>query len=221
MSTALIIDDEPQIRRLVRMLLGSHGYDVYEAAEGPDGLQEAAIRRPDVVLLDLGLPGMSGIDVLMRLREWSDVPVLVLSVRDQEDIKVKALESGADDYVTKPFGSKELVARLEVIQRRRGPRHTPEINAGPLKLNLLHHETRLGDEVLKLTPTEFALLKVLTEHADRIVTQTQIVDLVWPSQSSDPSEGLRVHINHLRKKLGTHGVRIVNEPGIGYRLSVK
>lgn len=220
MSTALIIDDEPQIRRLVRMLLESHGYDVREAEEGSVGLQEAAVHRPDVVLLDLGLPGMSGIEVLQRLREWSDVPVLILSVREQEEIKVKALEGGADDYVTKPFGSKELVARLEVIQRRRGPRHTPEINAGPLKLNLLHHEAMLGDEVLKLTPTEFALLKALAEHAERIVTQTQIVDLVWPGQTSDPGEGLRVHINHLRKKLGARGVRIVNEPGIGYRLSI-
>jgi two-component system KDP operon response regulator KdpE len=221
MRRALIIDDEPQIRRLVRMLLDSHGYEVHEAAEGFAGLQEAALHRPDVVLLDLGLPGMSGIDVLLRLREWSDVPVLVLSVRDQEDTKVKALESGADDYVTKPFGSKELVARLEVIQRRCGPRHTPEIQAGPLRLDLLHHEARIGEEVLKLTPIEFALLKVLAEHLERIVTQTQIVGLIWPTQASDPSEGLRVHINHLRKKLGIRGVRIVNEPGIGYRLSVE
>jgi two-component system, OmpR family, KDP operon response regulator KdpE len=220
MSNALIIDDEPQIRRLVRMLLESHGYDVREADQGLSGLQDAAVHRPDVVLLDLGLPDISGLDVLNRLREWSDVPVLILSVREQEDIKVKALECGADDYVTKPFASKELVARLEVIQRRRGPRHTPEIIAGPLNLNLLHHEAKLGDEVLKLTPTEFALLKALAEHAERIVTQTQIVDLVWPNQCSDSSEGLRVHINHLRKKLGDHGVRIVNEPGIGYRLTV-
>ena len=221
MSRALIIDDEPQIRRLVRMLLESHGYEVRESEDGLAGLQEAAVHRPDVVLLDLGLPGMSGIDVLNRLREWSDVPVLILSVREQEDIKVKALESGADDYVTKPFASKELVARLEVIQRRRGPRHTPEIIAGPLKLNLLHHEAKLGDEVLRLTPTEFALLKALADYAERIVTQTQIVDLVWPKQSSDSSEGLRVHINHLRKKLGDQGLRIVNEPGIGYRLTVQ
>jgi two-component system KDP operon response regulator KdpE len=220
MSTALIIDDEPQIRRLVRMLLESHGFDVREAEDGPVGLKEAAVHRPDVVLLDLGLPGMAGLDVLKRLREWSDVPVLILSVREQEDIKVKALESGADDYVTKPFGSKELLARLEVIQRRRGPRHTPEILAGPLKLDLLHHEAMLGDEALKLTPIEFALLKTLAEHTGRIVTQTQIVEFVWPTQSGDLGEGLRVHINHLRKKLGTSGVRIVNEPGIGYRLSV-
>jgi two-component system KDP operon response regulator KdpE len=221
MSKALIIDDEQQMRRLLRMLLESRGYEVCEANEGQHGLQEAAFHRPDVVLLDLGLPGLGGLEVLRRLREWSDVPVLILSVRDQEATKVQALEIGADDYVTKPFGSAELLARLNVIQRRRGPRHTPEIIAGPLRVDLLHHEAQIADEVLKLTPTEFALLKVLTEHAGRIVTQNQIVKQVWAGQSSDPSEGLRVHINHLRKKLGDRGIRIVNEPGIGYRLEAE
>lgn len=218
MSRALIIDDEQQMRRLLRMVLESRGYAVCEAHDGEHGLQEAAFHRPDVVLLDLGLPGMGGIDTLIRLREWSDVPVLVLSVRDQETVKVQALENGADDYVTKPFGSAELLARLEVIQRRRGPRHSPEIVAGPLRLDLLHHEAQVENELLKLTPTEFALLKILAEHAGRVVTQNQIVKHVWPGQQSDPSEGLRVHVNHLRKKLGERGVRIINEPGIGYRL---
>ncbi|MFO1482636.1 MAG: response regulator transcription factor [Verrucomicrobiaceae bacterium] len=221
MSKALIIDDEQQMRRLLRMVLESRGYEVSEAADGQRGLQEAAFQRPDVVLLDLGLPGMSGIDVLKRLREWSDVPVLILSVRDQENVKVEALECGADDYVTKPFGTAELIARLDVIQRRRFTRQSPEIIAGALKLDLLHHEAMLNETPLKLTPTEFALLKVLSEHAGRIVTQNQIVKQVWAGQSSDPSEGLRVHINHLRKKLGDNGPRIVNEPGIGYRLETE
>ena len=218
MSKALIIDDETQMRRLLRMVLEARGYEVCEAADGQLGLQEAAFHRPDVVLLDLGLPAMSGTDVLKRLREWSDVPVLILSVRDQETVKVEALELGADDYVTKPFGTSELLARLNVIQRRRFTRQSPEIIAGALKLDLLHHEATLADAALKLTPTEFALLKVLAEHAGRIVTQNQIMKQVWAGQSSDPSEGLRVHINHLRKKLGKSGPRIVNEPGIGYRL---
>ncbi|MBK8093465.1 MAG: response regulator transcription factor [Verrucomicrobiaceae bacterium] len=218
MSKALIIDDEQQMRRLLRMVLESRGYEVCEAADGQLGLQEAAFQRPDVVLLDLGLPGLSGIDVLKRLREWSDVPVLILSVRDQETVKVEALELGADDYVTKPFGTAELLARLDVIQRRRFTRQSPEIIAGALKLDLLHHEATLADTPIKLTPTEFALIKVLAEHPGRIVTQNQIVKQVWAGQSSDPSEGLRVHINHLRKKLGETGPRIVNEPGIGYRL---
>jgi len=218
MSKALIIDDEQQMRRLLRIVLESRGYEVCEAADGQIGLQEAAFQRPDVVLLDLGLPGLGGIDVLKRLREWTDVPVLILSVRDQETVKVEALELGADDYVTKPCGTAELLARLDVIQRRRFTRQSPEIIAGALKLDLLHHEATLADEPVKLTPTEFALLKVLAEHAGRIVTQNQILKQVWAGQSSDPSEGLRVHINHLRKKLGESGPRIVNEPGIGYRL---
>lgn len=218
MSKALIIDDEQQMRRLLRMVLESRGYEVSEAADGQLGLQEAAFLRPDIVLLDLGLPGMSGIDVLKRLREWSDVPVLILSVRDQETVKVEALECGADDYVTKPFGTAELIARLDVIQRRRFTRQSSEITAGALKLDLLHHEATLSDAPLRLTPTEFALLKVLAEHAGRIVTQNQIVKQVWAGQSSDPSVGLRVHINHLRRKLGSTGPCIVNEPGIGYRL---
>ncbi len=218
MSKALIIDDEQQMRRLLRMVLESRGYEVCEAADGQLGLQEAAFHRPDVVLLDLGLPGLGGIEVLKRLREWTDVPVLILSVRDQEMVKVEALELGADDYVTKPFGTAELLARLDVIQRRRFTRQSPEIIAGALKLDLLHHEATLDGASVKLTPTEFALLKVLAEHAGRIVTQNQIVKQVWAGQQSDQSEGLRVHINHLRKKLGDSGPRIVNEPGIGYRL---
>lgn len=220
MSKALIIDDEQQMRRLLRMVLESRGYEVCEAADGGTGLQAAAFHRPDVVLLDLGLPGMDGIETLSRLREWSDVPVLVLSVRDQEAVKVQALEAGADDYVTKPFGSAELVARLDVIRRRRGPRQSPELVAGPLTLDLLHHEGRLGGELLKLTPTEFQLLRILTEFSGRVVTRNQIIRHVWPGQNSDPGEGLRVHINHLRKKLGSGEVRIVNEPGVGYRLEV-
>lgn len=215
---ALIIDDEQQMRRLLRMLLEVRGYEVCEAANGQLGLQEAAFQRPDVVLLDLGLPAMNGIEVVKRLREWSEVPVLILSVRDQESVKVEALEAGADDYVTKPFGTAELLARLEVIQRRRFTRQSPRIEAGALTLDLLHHEVTLDSVPLKVTPTEYALLKVLAEHAGRIVTQNQIVKQVWAGHNSDPSEGLRVHINHLRKKLGDSGPRIVNEPGIGYRL---
>jgi two-component system KDP operon response regulator KdpE len=171
-----------------------------------------------VVLLDLGLPGLGGIEVLKRLREWSEVPVLILSVRDQEAVKVEALEQGADDYVTKPFGTAELLARLTVIQRRRFTRQNPHISSGPLTLDLLHHEATLHGETLKLTPIEFSLLKVLAEHAGRIITQSQIIRQIWPTQASDASEGLRVHISHLRRKLGPTGPRLINEPGIGYRL---
>ena len=218
MRKAVIIDDEAQIRRLRRMVLEARGYEVSEAADGTAGLQEIAFHRPDVVLLDLGLPGLGGIEVLKRLREWSEVPVLILSVRDQEAVKVEALEHGADDYVTRPFGTGALLARLTVIQRRRFTRQNPRLSSGPLTLDLLHHEATLHGETLKLTPIEFSLLTVLAEHAGRIITQSQIIRQIWPTQASDASEGLRVHISHLRRKLGPTGPRLINEPGIGYRL---
>ncbi len=215
--TALIIDDEIQIRRLLRLALEGRGYTVKEASLGEAGLQEIAYHRPDVVLLDLGLPDLDGIDVLKRLRDWSDVPVLILSVRDQETVKVAALESGADDYVTKPFSTAELIARLGVIQRRRTSPSEPVVNVGPLSLDLAHQEARLGEETLRLTPTEFALLRQLAENAGLILTLNQIHRAVWPAQHSDPGPALRVHINHLRQKLAS-AIRIENEPGIGYRL---
>lgn len=218
MNKVVIIDDEPQVRRLLSMVLKSRNYEVHEAEDGPSGLQHIALLRPDAVLLDLGLPAMDGLSVLKRLREWSEVPVLILSVRDEEALKVEALEAGADDYVTKPFGTAELLARLAVIQRRRFTRQNPEITAGNLTLNLLHHEASLAGDRLKLTPTEFSLLHTLAEHAGRIVTFGQIIRRVWPAQLSDQSEALRVHISHLRRKLGTTGPQIINEPAIGYRL---
>ena len=161
--TALIIDDEVQIRRLLRMALESRGYVVREAEAGQLGLQEAVFHKPDVILLDLGLPDMDGVAVLRRLREWSDVPVLILSVRDQESVKIAAFDAGADDYVTKPFSTAELVARLSAIQRRRFTQQSPVFQTGALMLDIAHHEASLAGEPLKLTPTEFALLKVLVE----------------------------------------------------------
>ena len=215
--TALIIDDEIQIRRLLRLALESRGYTVREAVSGRLGLQEAAFHRPDVVLLDLGLPDMDGIDVLKNLREWSDVPVLILSVRDQEDVKVAALENGADDYVTKPFSTAELAARLAVIQRRRHGSESPEIVVGPLTVHLDRHEVFLSGEALKMTPTEYAFLVALARHAGKIVTQRQLLREVWGQQGDGQTHYLRVYANHLRKKLGDKLV-VQNEPGIGYRL---
>lgn len=217
--TALIIDDEIQIRRLLRLALESRAYAVREAENGRLGLQEAAFHRPDVVLLDLGLPDMDGLEVLKSLREWSSVPVLILSVRDQEDTKVTALESGADDYVTKPFSTAELVARLAVIQRRHHTADSPEITVGPLTMLLDRHEVSLSGEPLKMTPTEYAFLHALARHAGKIVTQRQILREVWGPQGDGQTHYLRVYANHLRKKLGDKLV-ISNEPGIGYRLIV-
>ena len=214
---ALLIDDEVQIRRLLRLALESRGHTVHEAAGGRLGLQEAAFFRPDVVLLDLGLPDMDGLEVLKSLREWSSVPVLVLSVRDQESVKVAALENGADDYVTKPFGTAELLARLAVITRRHHGSESPEIVVGPLVMHLDTHEAILGGQEMKLSPTEYAFLKALARHAGRIVTQRQLLREVWGPQAEGQTHYLRVYANHLRKKLGSR-LTVRNEPGIGYRL---
>lgn len=215
--TALVIDDEVQIRRLLRLALESRGYLLHEADSGRLGLQEAAFCRPDVVLLDLGLPDMDGLEVLKELRGWSDVPVLVLSVRDREDVKISALECGADDYVTKPFGTGELLARLAAIQRRRHANESPEITVGALVLHLDRHEAELAGEPMKLTPTEFAFLALLARHAGKIVTQRQLLREVWGPQGDGQTHYLRVYANHLRKKLGDRLI-LRNEPGIGYRL---
>ena len=215
--TALVIDDEVQIRRLLRLALESRGYTVHEAESGRLGLQEAAFCRPDVVLLDLGLPDMDGLGVLKELRGWSDVPVLVLSVRDREEVKISALECGADDYVTKPFGTGELLARLAAIQRRRHTGESPEIIVGPLVLHLDRNEAELSGEPMKLTPTEFAFLALLARHAGKIVTQRQLLREVWGPQGDGQTHYLRVYANHLRKKLGD-SLLLRNEPGIGYRL---
>lgn len=215
----LIIDDEPQIRRLLRLALESRGHDVCDAAAGQQGLQEAAFQRPDAILLDLGLPDMDGLQVLKRLREWSDVPVLILSVRDQEATKVEALENGADDYITKPFGTAELIARLAAISRRQRSQDAIHLSAGPLSLDLAAHMALLNGHEVKLTPTEFDLLKALVRHPGKIITQKSLLQRVWPTVQTDQTAALRVHINHLRGKLGPE-IQVKNEPGIGYRLMV-
>ena len=215
--TALVIDDEIQIRRLLKLALESRGYAVWEAENGRLGLQQVAVHRPDVVLLDLGLPDMDGLETLRELRGWSDVPVLVLSVRDREEVKIAALEHGADDYVTKPFGTGELLARLTAIQRRRHATESPDLAVGPLVMHLDRHEAELAGEPMKLTPTEFAFLDLLARHAGKIVTQRQLLREVWGPQGEGQTHYLRVYANHLRKKLGGR-LTLRNEPGIGYRL---
>ena len=216
--TALIIDDEIQIRRLLRMALESKGYTVRDAENGQMGLQEAVFLKPDVILLDLGLPDMDGVDVLKRLREWSSVPVLILSVRDQEAVKLAAFDAGADDYVSKPFSTAELMARLAAIQRRQGTNDAANLQLGPLVLDPVHHEASLNGQPLKLTPTEYALLAQLVRHAGKVVTLKQLLRAVWGPQAEEQSHYLRVYANHLRKKLEDTTLEIKNEPGIGYRL---
>ena len=220
-ATALIIDDEVQIRRLLRTALEARSYRVHEAESGTLGLSEAAFHRPDVILLDLGLPDMDGLTVLQRLREWSDVPVLVLSVRDREDVKIAALEHGADDYVTKPFGTGELVARLTAIRRRRVDESVSEISLGDIHVDFAAHQVRLRGQEVHLTPTEYALLRVLARHPGKVVTIRQLLREVWGANAAGQSQYLRVYANRLRRKLELDRdgkAKLVNEPGVGYRL---
>ena len=221
-TTALLIDDERQIRRLLRLVLEAQNYRVLEADSGHQGLVEAAQRKPDVILLDLGLPDMDGQEVLRRLREWSHVPVLILSVRDGPDDKVSALDAGADDFVTKPFEPDELLARLRAIQRR-GSTNTDEafFQSGPLTIDFISRTVTVNGAEVRLTATEYALLKVLAQHAGRVVTHTQLLRAVWGPNSEEHAQYLRVYVNHLRKKLdnGVGDEKLLRtETGIGYRL---
>jgi two-component system KDP operon response regulator KdpE len=219
---ALIIDDEVQMRRLLRVALEGAGYAVQEAETAGHGLQAVAHARPDVIVLDLGLPDLDGLATLRRLREWSQKPVVVLTVRDAEADKVAALDAGADDYVTKPFSTAELLARLRAAQRRAQPREESAVFAQDgLVVDLLARTvTRDGAEV-KLTATEWALLALLIRHAGRILTHPQILREVWGPKAAEHREYLRVYFTHLRKKIEREPAKprlIVNEPGIGYRL---
>ena len=221
-ATALVIDDEPQIRRLLRVTLEANGYRVFDAATGQDGVAQAAQRRPDVVLLDLGLPDIEGVEVLKRLREWSKVPVIILSVRDREDDKVAALDAGADDYVTKPFNSAELLARLRATLRHAQPPGADAIfRTSDLEVDLAARVVRKRGQEVKLTPIEYSLLRLLVTHAGKVLTHRQLLTEVWGPKAVEQTHYLRVHIAHLREKLEEKAAGadlIRTEPGIGYRL---
>ncbi len=218
---ALVIDDELQIRRLLRLTLEANGYRVVEAGTGPEGLVQAAQSRPEVIILDLGLPGLDGLTVLRRLREWSRVPVIVLSVREREEDKVAALDSGADDYVTKPFSTAELLARLRVAQRHAQP--LPEevvVRSGELEVDLANRVVRKGGQEVKLTGTEYALLRLLTRNAGKVMTHHQLLREVWGPANLEHTHYLRVYMAHLREKLEENPAQpelLVTEPGVGYR----
>jgi two-component system, OmpR family, KDP operon response regulator KdpE len=220
---ALIIDDEKQIRRLLRVALESAGHHVFEAETGEGGLAEVVHRHPDVVLLDLGLPDTEGVRVLRRLREWSDVPVLILSVRDDPEEKVAALDAGADDYVTKPFDTAELLARVRAAQRRSLVETGEAIfAAGPLRVDFSARQVLLDGKEVKLTPTEYSLLRVLTQNAGKVVTHRQLLRTVWGEKAESQAQYLRVYVTHLRRKLEAERAAptlIRTEVGIGYRLS--
>ena len=221
-KSALIIDDELQIRRLLRVTLESNDYTVHEAETGESGLSGIAFRRPDVVVLDLGLPDLSGIDVLKRLREWSETPVVILSVQDDENQKVRALDAGADDYVTKPFSSAELMARLRVAQRRMKPLNEVQtFSFGKLVVDLVARIVTMDGEKLPLSATEYSLLTLFVRHAGRIMTHRQILREIWGPKSEEHRHYLRVYVTHLRQKIERDPKNpkfISTEPGIGYRL---
>lgn len=222
--SALIIDDELQMRRLLRVALESAGYAIHEAETGNLGLQAAALCRPDVILLDLGLPDLDGLSVLRRLREWSQIPVVVLTVRDSDEDKVAALDAGADDYVTKPFSTAELLARLRAAQRRAQPREENAVfSHDGLVVDLVARTVTRGGVDVKLTATEWSLLTLLIRHAGRILTHRQILREVWGPKAEEHREYLRVYFTHLRKKVEHDPANprlIINEPGIGYRLKI-
>lgn len=219
----LVIDDEPQIRRALKTILTEKGFKVTVAGRGEEGLTLAAATEPDLIILDLGLPDMDGIEVCSRLREWTQVPIVVLSVRESEHEKVAALDRGADDYLTKPFGIEELLARLRVALRHRGPAPAEDakvITAGALVIDLAGHSVTRAGEPVRLTATEFSLLAYLVANRGRVLTHQSILTNVWGPADVDHTEYLRVYMRQLRKKLETepeNPQHILTEPGIGYR----
>jgi len=224
-QSVLIIDDEVQIRRLLRVTLEANGYRVLEAASGPDGLAEAAQRNPGVIILDLGLPGMDGLTVLKRLREWSRAPVLVLSVQEGEADKVSALDNGADDYMTKPFSTAELLARLRVVQRHAQPEAANAVfRSGDLEMDLAARKVMVRGQEIKMTPTEYSFLRLLARNAGKVVTHRQILKEVWGPAYGEQTHYLRVYVAHLREKIEADPARpelLLTEPGVGYRLAAE
>ena len=221
-SRILIVDDESPIRKLLRVTLSGHGYEVGEAAGGLEGLQQAATYRPDLIILDLGLPDLEGIEVVKRLREWSNTPVIILSVREQEADKIAALDAGADDYVTKPFGMGELLARIRAALRHAmGPEEEPVLNFDDFSIDLAHRRVSVNGNEVKLTPIEYDLLKNLALNAGKVITHKQLLTSVWGPSYKNDSHYLRVYIGQLRRKVEadpSHPRHIITEPGIGYRL---
>jgi two-component system, OmpR family, KDP operon response regulator KdpE len=218
----LIIDDEPQIRRLLRLTLDAHGYVVKEATTAQEGLQQVAVTRPDLVILDLGLPDMDGLEALKKLREWSGTPVIVLTVKNAEQDKVDLLDAGANDYITKPFGMGELLARLRAALRHTLP-DSPDgtFVAGDLTIDFARRIVTRGGLELKLTPTEYSLLRFLARHAGKVVTHTQIIHELWGPQSQPDASYLRVYVLQLRRKIEqdpSNPRLLITEPGVGYRL---
>lgn len=218
----LIIEDEFSIRNLLRASIEAKGYRLAEAANARAGIDQATVFHPHLVILDLGLPDLHGLELLKELRRWTKVPVIVLTASDDERMKVTLLDSGADDYLTKPFGVPELLARIRVALRTHGRiEATPLFESGSLTVNLNDHTVRLAGAEVKLTNTEFEVLKVLVREQGKVVSQAQLLRQVWGAIAQDQGHYVRIYINQLRKKLEedpAHPRHIVTEPGVGYRL---
>lgn len=223
----LVVEDEPQMQKLLRMALASEGYRVVEATKGREAIDLARTHNPDLVLLDLGLPDMDGTDVTKALREWSARPIIVISARGQEEDKIRALDVGADDYLTKPFATGELMARIRVALRRTShagqERPEPMLTAGDLRMDIDKRQVFVGDREVHLTPNEYKLLTVLMKNAGRVLTHRQLLKEVWGPAYATQTQYLRVYMVQLRHKLEADSARpryLVTEPGVGYRLKV-
>lgn len=221
----LVVDDERAIRRFLRTSLHANGYTVFEATNGAEALEAVVRDRPDVMILDLGLPDMDGTEVTARLREWSKMPIIILSVRDQEPDKIAALDAGADDYLTKPFGVGELLARMRVVLRRIAhPEAEPVFATRDLVVDLARRLVRMRGSDVQLTPTEYDLLRALVAHAGKVLTHGQLLRQVWGLGYENEHHLLRVNISNLRQKLECNSARpeyIITEPGVGYRLRIE
>ncbi len=222
--TVLLIEDEKQMRKLVTISLRSNGYEVIEAETGEDGVKQAAAYTPDLVLLDLGLPDIEGLDVLKRIREWSVTPIIVISASGQEEKKVRALDEGADDYLTKPFGAAELLARIRVALRHaaRGPDSSSVVRIGEdVEVDLVRRVVQVGGSEVHLTPIEYKLLTTLAKHAGMVMTHRQLLEQVWGPGHAHQMQYLRVYMTQLRHKLEKNPARpryLLTEPGVGYRI---
>ena len=224
----LVIEDELSIRRFLRATLANHAYRMAEASTGQDGLAQAAERRPALIILDLGLPDMDGLEVTRQLREWSTTPIIVLSARGQEGDKIAALDAGADDYLTKPFGVGELLARMRVALRHAArvghESDDPIFTVGELRVDLTQRHVQIGNAEIHLTPIEYKLLTTLIQHAGKVLTHQQLLRQVWGPAYTDEAHYLRVYMGQLRHKLEANPTRpryLLTEPGVGYRLAAE
>ena len=218
----LVVDDENSIRRYLRAALGAQGFEVYEASNGQEAINGVVANHPDIIILDLGLPDFDGIEVTRRLREWSQTPIIILSVREAENDKIAALDAGADDYLTKPFGTGELMARMRVAMRRMtGKNDEPVLQVDNLKMDISRRLVTVNDNQISLTPTEYDILRLLLQNAGKVLTHRQLLRQVWGTAYESEMHLLRVNISNLRRKIESDPARphyLMTESGVGYRL---